>query len=94
MLVLVALKGLKCTTGGLDDDNGSIHCTFDGKHTTGMQDEGRHLPADFVGLEFALLVVGLVGVVAAVVLALVTVAAVALLSRLHQPVATDGLARF
>lgn len=63
-----------------------------GNGATGTQGGGRRLPADFVGLEFALLVVGLVGVVAALVLALIAVAAVALLSRLHQPVAADGLA--
>lgn len=63
-----------------------------GLAANGTQDRGRRLPADFAGLELALLVVGLVGVVAALVLALITVAAVALLSRLHQPVAADGLA--
>lgn len=52
--------------------------------------EGR-LPAEFAGLEFALLAVLLVGVVAALVRALVAVATVALLPRLHQSVTADGL---
>lgn len=59
-----------------------------------MHDGERHLPADFAGLQFALLVVGLVGIVAALVLALVAVTAVALLAWLHQAIAADGLARF
>lgn len=52
-----------------------------------------HLPADFAGLEFALVAVGLVGVVAALVFTLVTVTTVTLLPCLHQTVTTDGLAR-
>lgn len=73
---------------------GSSFCFDVKRHKNEMHDGGRHLPADFAGLEFALLVVGLVGVVAALVLALIAVAAVALLSRLHKAVAADGLARF
>lgn len=52
-----------------------------------------HLPADFAGLKFALVAVGLVGVVAALVFTLVTVTTVTLLPCLHQTITTDGLAR-
>lgn len=53
----------------------------------------EHPPAHFIRLQFALLVVGLVGVIATLVPALVTVSTVTLLSWLHQTVPTDGLAR-
>lgn len=53
----------------------------------------EHPPAHFIRLQFALLVVGLVGVIATQVPTLITVPTVTLLSWLNQAVPTDGLAR-
>lgn len=50
--------------------------------------------AHSVGFQFAFLVVWLIGVVAAIVFALVAVAAVAFLTGLDQTVSTDRLPRF
>lgn len=56
--------------------------------------KAEHPPAHFIRLQFALLVVGLVGVIATLVPTLITVSTVTLLSWLNQTIATDGLARF
>lgn len=50
--------------------------------------------AHFVGFEFAFLVVWLIGVIAAILFALVAVATVAFLTGLDQTVSTDRLPRF
>lgn len=62
-----------------------------GRSNCSTREQSPHLPADFVGLQFAFPVVRLVGVIAALVPALIAVATVTLLPRLHQAVATDGL---
>lgn len=51
-------------------------------------------PATLAGSQLALLVLWLVGIVAALIFALVTVATITLLALLYQPVSTDGLAGF
>lgn len=53
----------------------------------------QNVPADFVRFKFALLVVWLVSIIAALIFALVTVSTVTLLSWLYQAVTTDWLAR-
>lgn len=53
----------------------------------------QSVPADFVRFEFALLVVWLVSVIAALIFALVIVSTVTLLSWLYQAITTDWLAR-
>lgn len=66
---------------------------FPMKSGNGFCRKAEHPPAHFIRLQFALLVVGLVGIVATLVPTLVTVSTVTLLAWLHQPVPTDGLAR-
>lgn len=51
------------------------------------------VPADFVRFEFALLIVWLVSIIAALISALIIISTVTLLSRLYQAVTTDWLAR-
>lgn len=53
----------------------------------------QSVPADFVRFEFALLIVWLVSIIAALISALIIISTVTLLSRLYQAVTTDWLAR-